>query len=648
MLKKPFNAELTSYIKSVSLDDSTEDLIIEGYANTVTKDRAGDVIPADTWKTGNALSNYMKNPIILAFHDHSLPIGSAIDVSVTELGLFVKAKISKAAGRVYDLVKEGVLKTFSVGFRIYDADYDSRSDTYFIKEVELHEISVVSVPCNQDSTFSVAKSMESGDFADFKKNFNAEESAEGKQKMTFDVEKFKEEMARIAGESAANAVKDVEAAKAAAAAKAAEEKAAKEANEAAIAAKAKAAAKDLIDELQKALKEKDDAFASAVKTNQEQLVAMKDEIAQILASRNNPMTTVAAATAKALMGNTNVDHAEVDRVVMLGMVKNVGMFETKYGQKHQQAMKAVNSSSSITVSSDAYETVFSTNLIRDIQAKLVVAPIFREIPMTSANLTIPVNPGRGNATWVDSANFGTAASSGNEITVALTERTLKTFKLAAKTYLTEETEEDAIIAVLPILRDHLVEAHANEIDRAFLLGTGTGQPKGLVTQATAIAAGAAVQVTTAKADGSVLVTAKEILKARRKLGLYGINLNEIVLVISQDAYWDLLLDSEWADVQQVGMAAATKLQGEVGNIYGMPVVVSNQFAAKAVSTAFGVMVNKTNFVVPRQRGATVKTDFDVEKDRRVIVATQRLNLEALIEASAGNGKGVVALTYAAA
>lgn len=645
MQNKQFSAEIISQIKSLTLDGESEDLIIEGYANTVTKDRAGDVIPADTWKTSNALSNYMKNPILLAFHNHSMPIGKALEVTVTDFGLYIKAKISKAAGNVYQLIKDGVLTTFSVGFRIYDAEYDSRSDTYFIKDVELTEVSVVSVPCNQDSTFSVAKSMESSEFANFKKNFNAEVSAEGKQEMTFDVEKFKEEMAKIAGESAANAVKDAEAAKTAAKAAAAEAAKAQEAQEAAITTKAKEAAKAMIEDLQKALKEKDDAFATAVKANQEQLVAMKDEIAQILAARSNPMTGVAAATAKALMGQS-VDSTEIDRVVMLGMVKNVGMFETKYGQKHQTAMKAVNNSSSITVSSDAYETVFSTNLIRDIQAKLVIAPIFREIPMTSKNLTIPINPGRGNATWVDAAAYGTDASTGNELNVALTERTLKTFKLAAKTYLTEETEEDAIIAVLPILRDHLVEAHANEIDRAFLLGTGTGQPKGLVTQATAIAAGAALQVTTATADGSVLVTAKEILKARRKLGLYGINLNEIVLVISQDAYWDLLLDSEWADVQQVG-TAAVKLQGEVGNIYGMPVVVSNQFAAKAVSTAFGIMVNKTNFVVPRQRGATVKTDFDVEKDRRVIVATQRLNLEALIEASAGNGKGVVALTYAA-
>jgi hypothetical protein len=139
------------------------------------------------------------------------------------------------------------------------------------------------------------------------------------------------------------------------------------------------------------------------------------------------------------------------------------------------------------------------------------------------------------------------------------------------------------------------------------------------------------------------------MEARKQLGLYGIDLNDIVLIVSQDAYWDLILDPEWGDVQQVS-TEATKLKGEVGNIYGMKVIVSNHFEAPALSKAYAVMVNTTNFVTARQRGLTMRSDFDVEKDRRVFVATQRANLEPLIETSAGsgNGKGVVEITYAAA
>lgn len=45
----------------------------------------------------------------------------------------------------------------------------------------------------------------------------------------------------------------------------------------------------------------------------------------------------------------------------------------------------------------------------------------------------------------------------------------------------DETEEDAVIAVLPILRRRLVQSIVLAIEIAFMTGTGIGQPKGLVT-----------------------------------------------------------------------------------------------------------------------------------------------------------------------
>ena len=163
------NLSLTAAFTTKASDTEDDTLVIKGMANTVAKDRAGDVIVAEAWTTSNALTNYMKNPIVLAFHNHSLPIGSVVKITPTALGLEVEAEISKAAGHVYDLIRDGVLKTFSVGFRCLDADYDDSTGIFIIKDVELHEISVVSVPCNQESTFQVAKSLTAHDYREFKK-----------------------------------------------------------------------------------------------------------------------------------------------------------------------------------------------------------------------------------------------------------------------------------------------------------------------------------------------------------------------------------------------------------------------------------------------------------------------------------------------
>lgn len=165
-----------SFTAKAANSDEDAPLVIRGFANTVAKDRAGDVIPKEAWLGKNAMPNYEKNPIILAFHNHSMPIGKMINYDVTDEGLQIEAEISKAAGSVYQLIKDGILKTFSVGFRCLDAEWKRDEDIYLIKELELFEISVVSVPCNQDSVFEVSKSLNASEYDNFKKQLQAKAS----------------------------------------------------------------------------------------------------------------------------------------------------------------------------------------------------------------------------------------------------------------------------------------------------------------------------------------------------------------------------------------------------------------------------------------------------------------------------------------
>ena len=167
-MNKIFN--LTSTFKSQSVEDGS--VMIRGMASTNDFDRAGDTISPDAWAKGG-LRNFENNPIILFNHDYNKPIGRATGLKVTPNGLELEAKISKSAPEgVCELVKDGVLGAFSVGFRVKDADYLEETDGYKIKDAELFEVSVVSVPCNQAATFSLAKSFDSeAEYEDFKKTF---------------------------------------------------------------------------------------------------------------------------------------------------------------------------------------------------------------------------------------------------------------------------------------------------------------------------------------------------------------------------------------------------------------------------------------------------------------------------------------------
>ena len=170
----------TSTFKSLGETDDGG-VNIKGSASTNALDRAGDIINPEAWTKGG-LENYKGNPIILFNHDYNKPIGRATDLAVTDKGLDISAKISKAAGDITQLVKDGVLGAFSVGFRCKDSEYMTETDGYKIKDAELFEVSVVSVPCNQNATFGLAKSFDSmDDYRKYQSEFlkaNSVESAD--------------------------------------------------------------------------------------------------------------------------------------------------------------------------------------------------------------------------------------------------------------------------------------------------------------------------------------------------------------------------------------------------------------------------------------------------------------------------------------
>lgn len=171
MSKKTFYLNSTFEAKSHS--SKARGLRIAGYANTTSKDRSGDVVTAEAWAKG--VENFRKNPIMLYQHKHDCPIGKFDKLVVDKKGIYVEGTVSDAAERthgVQTLIKDGALKSFSVGFRVKDGKYNSQDDTMLITDVELLEVSVVSVPCNQESLFSIRKSFEDvTDYRSFIKTF---------------------------------------------------------------------------------------------------------------------------------------------------------------------------------------------------------------------------------------------------------------------------------------------------------------------------------------------------------------------------------------------------------------------------------------------------------------------------------------------
>ena len=646
-------------------DDGSID--IKGSASTNGLDRAGDIIESDAWTKGG-LENFKNNPIILFNHDYNKPIGRATGLEVNNKGLDISAKISKAAGDVKDLIKDGVLGAFSVGFRVKDADYMTETDGYKIKDAELFEVSVVSVPCNQGATFSLAKSFDNmDDYEEFKKNFvkansmdsadaveieqpseekssNLEKNMSEDNKTTpegFDLEAFAKQVAedtaaKIAMQQAEQKAKEAaeveEKSAEEADIKAAEE--AKQEEQKTVVTSVMTGAEKLISDVEDRVLNKHEDLETVIKSLESDL---KDRSAEIEAMRESKRVF-------SDRGNSDWRKAfegDIMDAKMLGLATGKG-FETDLAKS---VMEKVNAMSGVGVSSADFEQVVSTNIERDIQNELVLAPLFREIPMTSANMIIPILPDSGYAEFTanqaatGSSPHGNLAERGDTYGspyggVDLTERTLSTKKLISQSYLGNETEEDAIMPILPLIRESMVRSHARAIENAILagddadgaFGTGGASFEGLLH----LARNDSDFTQSATAFASDSVTAAELLSMRKNMGKYGINPSEVVYIVSQRTYFELLEDAEFQDANLVG-DMATKLNGEIGQVFGSRVLLCDEFATPAVSKFAAIAVYPRNYVIPRLRGVTIESDYEVANQRRVLVASQRLGFTDLID-----------------
>jgi HK97 family phage prohead protease len=634
MTKKTF--ELISSIELIEkAAGEDESLTIRGYANTTTKDRTNDVVLEEAWTQGG-IDNYKKNPILLAFHDHTRPIGTATKISVDKGGIEIVGKISKAAGDVYELVKEGILKAFSVGFVVKDADYDTKTNVFVIKDLELLEISVVSVPANQDSLFSLSKSFDSvEEELEFKKSFISQEKHVGNTD---------EEIKQLSNSGKLNEDKEfsmdpvelqkmIEAAAIAAAQKATE--AANAANVAATAAAAEAAAnvakgievgqsgaEKLVADIEKRMVENDASVAKAFEDLRGELAEKSSELKALHESKMKFEEKNAG---------DSVSLAEKETAVILAKAMGKPLETTKAFENLVQKYGA-------HIPSASWEDAVSTNMLEEIRRKLVIQPLFRGITMTGPIMKLPVNPEAGYANWVTPTSFMAAASSGTAQTHTLKEISISAYKLATKEFLGNEEDYDSILPLVPLIRDAMIRRTAKAIDKGLLLDAGSfPNPLKGITQYQTSTSNVTV-TTTSKVSVANLAT------LRRNLGVWGLNPSDIVYVVSSDVYFDLLDDSNFQTMDKVG-SNATILTGQIGMVLGSPVLVSGEFAAKAGGTAGAigaVALNANNFMVGNYRGLTLESDYNVEYQMRLMVASLRMGFQQI---STVDGQAVACLRW---
>ena len=162
--------------------DSDGRLFFEGMANTINPDRVNEVVNPKAFEKSVRL--FLKyNPQMFYNHDWSLSVGNFTDAKVTREGLWVRGYVQPATDdegnellgaygefikMVRGQVKRGQIRTLSIGFKLIDSKDIKFTDPLSGKEtkgreitnLELLEVSLVTVPANRESAIEVRAAME--------------------------------------------------------------------------------------------------------------------------------------------------------------------------------------------------------------------------------------------------------------------------------------------------------------------------------------------------------------------------------------------------------------------------------------------------------------------------------------------------------
>ena len=139
-----------------------EEGVIIGLASTFGNvDLDGDVIERGAFtKSLGRITSGERTMAMLDHHRMDRPIGKWTDYRETERGLEVTGKLTMGVERareLYALAKDGALGGMSIGFRTVKDRYDRDKGARVIEEVDLLEVSLVSIPANPSAKIEAVK-----------------------------------------------------------------------------------------------------------------------------------------------------------------------------------------------------------------------------------------------------------------------------------------------------------------------------------------------------------------------------------------------------------------------------------------------------------------------------------------------------------
>lgn len=349
-----------------------------------------------------------------------------------------------------------------------------------------------------------------------------------------------------------------------------------------------------------------------------------------------------------------------DDLVLIATAMDVDPRETDYfEEEYAPALRAIDTQTT----AEGVEWVpreLSGNLIDRVALELKVAALFPMVPMPTNPFDIPGKAvGRTRAGKATEQTADTGQTGFKKITPGTRKVTLTAGKFAGEVLVSKESEEDTIVALLPLMQDELVDHISADIEDCIINGDTSGTHQDGDVSASDdprknFAGLRKTALSAAKTDASNADLTVAMLRTnRKKMGKYGVNPANLAHILSINAYVALLADANVLTLDKYGPSAPI-LTGELGKADGAPLVVSEY--ARADLNASGVQdgtttnrtlaltVHRSGFAVGERRGITVQVlrELYAEYDQDAIIATARKAFAARFTATT---EPIVANTY---
>lgn len=144
-----------------AMDDETGEF--SGYGSTFggEPDAYGDIVMKGAFEASLAAHKAKSTmPKMFWQHNSGEVIGRWLEAKEDDHGLLMKGRLNMDVQRgreAYALLKAGDIDGLSIGYGIVDYEADKKNAIWYLKELDLFEVSVVSIGANENATVSSIK-----------------------------------------------------------------------------------------------------------------------------------------------------------------------------------------------------------------------------------------------------------------------------------------------------------------------------------------------------------------------------------------------------------------------------------------------------------------------------------------------------------